>query len=95
MSESDQFPWGKMNWTDFSVGKTIRRVGPTDLPKPGARSSQRFIETLAEFQRKLLPGDELYHYRSLKEEWDKGMGSEGYAIVRDGEVIADMMLKMN
>ena len=50
-----------MRWADFSVRKTLRPVSPTDLPVPGTRSSPRFLEALAEFLGRLLPGVELHH----------------------------------
>jgi hypothetical protein len=50
---------------------------------------------LAEFRGRLLPGDELYHYASESDEWDRGMGSEGYAILRDGELLDTLVVGMN
>lgn len=95
MDEGWQNQWGVMRWADFRICKTVRLVGLCDLPVPTARTSPRFIEVLAEFRGRLLPGDELYHYNSDREEWDRGMGSEGYALLRDGELLDTLVVRMN
>jgi hypothetical protein len=95
VSEDRQNQWGFMRWADFSKHMTVRRVRPVDLPVATPKSSPRFVESLAEFVGCLQPGDELYHYDSDPDMWDQGMGSEGYAILRDGELFDHLVLRMN
>ena len=42
-----------------------------------------------------LPKDEFYHYCSLPAQWDALMGSEGWICVRNGEVVEDVLWRMN
>lgn len=84
-----------MRWNDFRARKTVRRVSLAELPGANESSSPRFIEMLAEFQVQLRPGDELYHYDSDQEEWDRGFGSEGFALLRDGELLDTLVIRMN
>ena len=58
-------------------------------------SAAAFREALAEFRRRLQPGDVLYFYDSDPEEWDMGFGSAGYAIVRDGELLDTLVVRTN
>jgi hypothetical protein len=87
--------WGTMRWADFCVGMTVRLVSPNDLPVPRPRSSTQFVEVLAKFRADLRTSDQLYHFDSNRAEWDRGMGSEGYAIVRDGELLDTLVVMMN
>jgi hypothetical protein len=93
--ESWQDQGGTTRWADFCDRMTVRRVSPAELPVPSARSSPHFVARLAEFRGRLLPGDELYYYNSYPEDWDRLLGSEGYAIVRDGEVLDTLVTKLN
>ena len=40
-----------------------------------------------QFKKTIRKGDELWFFRSEVETWRKGMGKEGYCIVRGGEII--------
>lgn len=93
--ESWQNQWGVMKRADFRAGKTFREVGLSHLPAGSPRSAAAWLEALAVFRRQVQPGDVLYHYDSDPEEWDRGSGSEGYAIVRGGELFATLMVRMN
>ena len=95
MSDGWQNQWGVMRLADFCARKTLREVGPSDLPAESGRSADVFREVLAEFRRRLQPGDVLYFYDSDPEEWDMGLGSAGYAIVRDGELLDTLVVRMN
>lgn len=48
-----------------------------------------------QFMQKLAPGDRLYFHTSSQEAWQSGMGSEGYALVRNGEIIAGLTLAIS
>lgn len=95
MSDGWQNKWGGMRLADFRAGKTLQVVGASDLPADNGRWVAAFREALAEFREMLQPGDELYYYCSNQEEWDMGFGSEGYAIVRDGELLDTLLMRMN
>lgn len=47
------------------------------------------------FKSKLQEGDELWEFCSPPETWVNLMGSEGICIVRDGEIIACIVTRMN
>ncbi len=87
VNESWQNQWGVMKLADFRAHMTLQEVDPSHLPIGSHR--------LAEFRRQLQPTDVFYYYDSDPEEWDRGMGSAGYAIVRDGELFDTLVMRMN
>jgi hypothetical protein len=94
--ESTLNRWGVLKLAVFSDRKTLREVDPADLPADAERCSPgSFGEALQEFAGRVLPTDKLYHYDSYREEWDNGFGSEGYIIVREGELLDGFLLCMN
>jgi hypothetical protein len=96
MSDTDwQNQYGVMKWVAFSANKRLRVVSPSELPLGSPRSAQTFLVALEEFRQKVLPTDTVYHFDSEQTEWEKGFGSEGYAIVRDGELLDALVVKMN
>lgn len=40
-------------------------------------------------------GDELWEFYSPGKAWDKLMGRAGYCLIRDGEIIADIVTEMS
>ena len=40
-------------------------------------------------------GDEWWHFNSGEESWDQLAGTEGYALVRDGEIIDYICTRLN
>ena len=44
---------------------------------------------------KMLPGDEIWFFASDAESWRQLAGREGYALVRDGDVIDTFVTGMN
>ena len=90
-----QNQYGVMKWADFCVGKLLREVPAAELPAGGPRSGRTFLVVLEEFRRRLLPTDTLFHFDSEQAEWEKGFGSEGYAIVRAGELVDTLVMKIN
>lgn len=72
-----------MLFDKFSENKKVTLVSLEDLPpRPKGRL-------------KVEEGDKIYHYDSNDEQWKIGFGSEGYAVVRDGEVVDEVMCKMS
>jgi hypothetical protein len=43
----------------------------------------------------MLPGDEIYRFCSSPESWEDQYGQEGYQLIRNGEIIADIITKMS
>jgi hypothetical protein len=83
-----------MNFTEFSVGTKVSLVDPAvilELPS----YCDRFKMKMKQFKEQIRPSDLIYYYCSEQAQWDAMMGSEGYALVRDGEVIDELLLKMN
>jgi hypothetical protein len=83
-----------MSFADFCVGMRLREVTLEEI----AKSSER-PETLQylqqHFKQQTRPGDVIYHYCSEPSMWDLGMGSEGYIVVRDGQIVDSLVLRMN
>jgi hypothetical protein len=50
-----------------------------------------------EMKRQMLPGDELWEFCNEKEMWGGpiGMGLAGVELVRDGTVVASLIVRMN
>jgi hypothetical protein len=48
-----------------------------------------------QFRKTIRKGDELWFFRSDVESWRKGSGKEGYAIVRDDEIIKSFYIVGN
>ena len=44
---------------------------------------------------RMLPGDEVWYFESGPESWRQLAGREGYALVRDGDVIEALVTGMN
>ncbi len=87
--------FGMMKLADFKVGKTLHPVSWELLDKKYRNSSERFLATYREFKQRALPTDELFHYDSEQSEWERGFGSEGYALVRDGELVDTLVIKIS
>jgi hypothetical protein len=50
---------------------------------------------LSGLKAKYAVGDDVFYYCSEREAWDVGMGSEGYILVRDNEIIDNLVVRMN
>ena len=48
-----------------------------------------------ELKRMMQPGDELWTFRSPKEEWDRFMGWQGLVLVRDGRLLEVVVTAQN
>jgi hypothetical protein len=49
----------------------------------------------AALKSQMIPGDELWEFRSPKESWAHMCGRAGICLVRDGEVIGSKLTLMN
>ena len=43
----------------------------------------------------MQPGDELWEFRTDRESWQQLMGSAGIELIRDGNVVASIVTRMN
>ena len=66
-----------------------KRLG--DKPIPFGFGNKRWLELLEQMHT----GDELWEFCSPQEFWDKGMGSAGIALIRNGQIVAIHTSKMN
>ncbi|MBP3954213.1 hypothetical protein J8F10_02745 [Gemmata sp. G18] len=82
-----------MTLEDFAKMMSITPVLAEDVP--GKSSTGIFRKLRDEFVDSLLPGDTVYFYDSNEADWQKTMGREGYILVRQGVIVADLMTKMN
>lgn len=54
-----------------------------------------FRQQFNEMQSVAMEGDVLYWYTSSRKDWQNGMGSEGYFLVRQDNIVFDIVTKMN
>jgi hypothetical protein len=54
-----------------------------------------YTVALRKLKQALRDGGELWYWRNANEEWDKGFGQAGYAVVKDGEITATILTEMN
>ena len=83
-----------MDLATFSKGTQLTQIGLDDIQE-GERYTPEAKQRLRDFKSQALQGDIVYHFRSEPEEWERGMGSEGYIVVRNEQVIAEFVLRMN
>ncbi len=70
------------------IASLKRRVGPDDL-----RDDQWL-----QFRDQMQEGDEIWYYKSPMETWTEWFplcGREGYVLLRDGEIIDEILLSMS
>jgi hypothetical protein len=46
-------------------------------------------------KQKMCPGDELWTFSSPPEDWERRMGFEGIALLRDGEIVDFFITALN
>ena len=83
-----------MTLAEFGVRMDLR-IASLDELREEPSWPERTKQYVQSFKEQVLPSDEIYHYCSHKSEWEKLMGSEGYLLVRDGEIVADLVRCMN
>jgi hypothetical protein len=66
-------------------------ISPLPSSPESVASKTRLALLIAEMQ----PGDELRHFVSPRETRQKRRDREGYVVIRDGKVIASVVLGMN
>ncbi len=83
-----------MSFAAFCVGTHLRAISLDEIVEFPDWTEEAKSKVRA-FKQQALPTDVVYHYCSEQSEWDKLMGSEGYIIVRDGVIVADLVRRMN
>ena len=83
-----------MNIGDFSAGMRLEQIDLDTLLASSDISDKR-RNRLSDLKSKCASGDRVLYYCSNREEWDAGMGSEGYVLVRDNEIIDNLVVRMN
>ena len=68
--------------TDESLGQA---------PVPFGFCNDQWRDLLGQMQ----PGDEIWEFDSSRESWEHLCGRSGIALVRDGEIVASVVLVMN
>jgi hypothetical protein len=58
-------------------------------------TSERFIKDRDDFYLKYKEGDIIYFYNSSKITWERSMGSQGYIIIRNDSLIAEITTMVN
>ena len=85
---------GRATLEEFAagVGVKLQADGAPAILFLGGGKSQRDLVALT---LRILDGDELWAYSSPSESWTKLIGRAGYALVRDGRIIANAVTAMN
>jgi len=83
-----------MKIEDFQVGMQFTKVEIDTLISSSGVSDKLRIR-LADMKNKWTVDHEVLYYISEQEAWDAGMGSEGYILVRNNEIVDSLVLRMN
>jgi hypothetical protein len=83
-----------MSFAEFCVEKSVQVVGVNGVVDVvGETVSYESIRQ--RFEQQVQPTDLIYYYCSEPALWDMLMGSEGFLLVRDGEIVDSAVLRMN
>jgi hypothetical protein len=86
-------------YVDLSVFAANKSLAPVDMEvvrkRHGHSKNSTFRQYLEEFVSSFREGDVVYWYDSDQASWEEGMGSEGDILVRDGRIVASLVVKMN
>lgn len=83
-----------MKITELMEGCLLRQTSFDEVVPP-CDPHGIFRQQFNEMQSVAMEGDVLYWYTSSRKDWQNGMGSEGYVLVRGNEIIGDLVLRMN
>jgi hypothetical protein len=83
-----------MSFAEFWAMMPVQVVGMNGvIDMLGETVSHEWIRQ--RFEQQVQPNDAIYYYCSEQAQWDMMMGSEGYLLVRDGEIIGSFTHRMN
>jgi hypothetical protein len=78
------------------AAQSIRSAENDDSRRETLQKPFGFVnEEWEELKSMMQPGDELWEYCTSKESWNMLMGSAGIELIRNGEVIASFLIRMN
>lgn len=94
--------WGEVGRlaiaADLKTRIAVRNVGPeawTVIGRAKRKSAYEGHPLPVDLLRDMRPGDELWWYCSPDETWQHLCGRAGWAVVRDGRVVADQLVVLN
>ena len=83
------------NWRKTTVAEAEAKY-PGKPNVPGMEKPFGYINVKWEaLKAEMHPGDELYAFRSPPESWQALAGRMGYALVRDGRVVREVVTLLN
>jgi hypothetical protein len=84
-----------MHWRKMTVGEAeAKHCGHPGMP--GMEKPFGFLNAQWEaLKAAMQPGDELYAFRSSPESWIARAGRDGFALVRDGKVVREVITMLN
>jgi hypothetical protein len=80
--------WMKQTMEASIIASLLKRISPDDL----------LDEQWLQLRDKMQDGDELWYFRTPKETWTEFFprcGMEGYALVRDARVVAEIFTSLS
>jgi hypothetical protein len=80
--------WLKQTMEASIIASLLRKISQEEL----------LDEQWLQFRDKMLGGDELWYFRTPQETWTEFFprcGMEGYALVRDGRVVAEIFTSIS
>jgi hypothetical protein len=85
---------------DWLIGKTTVEVVEEKYFKEmelyaHSEQANKLNPRWGSFKAQIEPGDELWEYCSPMESWEARCGRAGFAILRDGKVVASYLRMMN
>ena len=83
--------WFDKDWLDkrVSIGEVEAGFEGEDSP------CEDWLKSWTSLKEAMQEGDELWTYCSPAETWEHLCGRAGYAVVRDGEIVDDILTEMN
>lgn len=83
-----------MSIDDFCACHTVRRVDSTGVVDMIGHQ-QSYESIVKKIGNESQPSDAIFYYCSTNADWARGMGSEGFILVRGGAIIDQVVLRMN
>lgn len=85
-----------MAW--FGKDWLVRNVSVADVEagfEGGDRPCEEWLKEWSRLKAAMQEGDELWEYSSPPDSWEHLCGRAGYAVVRGGEIVDDILTMMN
>lgn len=89
----------KARGCNFTTGWLQKRTSVAEVESKhavlGERLSPGYLQRWVQLKDTMRENDELWEYSSPLSCWRIGMGRAGYILMRDGDVIFDLLTRMN